>query len=59
MNGSKNSNTDARLRHAVAFEAVTGGMLVMKFGFNMIFIIMGALCFSGAIYIFCLPRKVL
>jgi len=44
---------------AIAFGAVAGGVLVMKFGFNMIFIIMGALCLSGAIYIFRLPRKVL
>jgi predicted MFS family arabinose efflux permease len=36
--------------------AVTGGVLVTLFGFNVIFIAMGLLCFASAGYILFLPR---
>ncbi len=39
--------------------AVSGGIIVTLFGFNVIFIIMGLLCFGSAIYILLLPRKIL
>ncbi len=42
-----------------AFGAVAGGILVTLFGFNIIFIVMGLLCFVSAIYILFLPRIVL
>jgi MFS family permease len=42
-----------------AFGAVVGGLLVTFFGFNVIFVTMGLLCFASAIYIFRLPRKIL
>lgn len=39
--------------------AISGGLLVTYFGFNVMFIAMGLLSFGSAIYIFFLPRKVL
>ena len=42
-----------------AFGAIVGGSLVTFFGFNAMFVIMGLLCFSSAIYILKLPRKAL
>lgn len=42
-----------------SFGAITGGFLVTLFNFNIIFIVMGLLCFISAIYIFLLPRRVL
>ena len=42
-----------------AIGAIIGGLLVTQFGFNIMFIIMSLLCFSSAIYIYRLPRKVL
>ena len=42
-----------------AFGAVAGGILVTLFGFNIIFVAMGLLCFASAIYILFLPRIVL
>jgi len=43
----------------VSFGAITGGFLVVTFGFNAMFIIMGSLCLISAVYILRLPRKVL
>lgn len=42
-----------------ALGAIAGGLLVTYFGFNLMFVIMGLLCFFSAFYIFRLPRKVL
>jgi len=42
-----------------AFGAITGGLLVTFFGFNIMFVIMALLCFVSAVYIFRLPRRVL
>lgn len=39
--------------------AILGGVIVASYGFNAIFIIMSILCFSSALYIYVLPRKVL
>ncbi|MBN2112067.1 MFS transporter [Candidatus Woesearchaeota archaeon] len=39
--------------------AVLGGIIVVTFGFNAIFIIMAVLCFASAAYIYKLPRSVL
>lgn len=39
--------------------AISGGFIVANLGFNAIFIIMAVLCFSSALYIYLLPRKVL
>lgn len=44
---------------SIAFGAVIGGFIVMHFGFNVIFVIMALLCFSSAVYIYLLPRRVL
>ncbi|MFA6252208.1 MAG: MFS transporter [Candidatus Paceibacterota bacterium] len=43
----------------VSFGAITGGFLVVTFGFNAMFIIMGSLCLVSAVYILRLPRKML
>lgn len=42
-----------------AIGAICGGLLVVNFGFNTMFIAMGLLCFGSAVYIWQLPRKVL
>lgn len=42
-----------------ALGAILGGVIVTKFGFNPLFIIMATLCFISAFYIYFLPRKVL
>lgn len=42
-----------------ALGAVVGGLLVTFFGFNTMFVTMGLLCFSSAIYLFRLPRRIL
>jgi predicted MFS family arabinose efflux permease len=42
-----------------ALGAITGGVLVTLFGFNIIFVIMGLFCILSAIYILLLPRVVL
>jgi len=42
-----------------AAGALIGGLLVTFLGFNIMFIVMGLLCFAGAVYIFRLPRSVL
>jgi len=42
-----------------SFGAVAGGVIVTLFGFNVIFVVMGLLCFVSAIYILLLPRIVL
>ena len=44
---------------SVALGAILGGFIVTKFGFNPMFIIMSIICFSTAIYIYFLPRKIL
>lgn len=43
----------------MAFGAISGGFLVTYFNFNVLFLVMGSLCFFSALYIFLLPRKVL
>ena len=43
----------------IAIGAISGGLLVVFFGFNMMFIIMGLLSLSSALYILKLPRSVL
>ena len=42
-----------------AFGAVIGGVIVSIYGFNMLFIVMAFLCFSSAIYLYFLPKKIL
>jgi MFS family permease len=42
-----------------ALGAILGGVIVTKFGFNPLFIIMSILCLTSAFYIYFLPRKVL
>lgn len=42
-----------------ALGALIGGIVVTKFGFNTLFVVMAALCFGSAVYIFLLPRRVL
>lgn len=44
---------------SIACGAAIGGLIVTKFGFNTIFVIMAILCFLSAIYIYHLPRRVL
>jgi len=39
--------------------AIIGGLIVTRFGFNTMFIIMSLLCLGSALYIYLLPRKVL
>jgi len=39
--------------------AIVGGFIVTQFGFPVIFIAMAILCFSSALYMYLLPRKVL
>lgn len=39
--------------------AVAGGFLVVNFGFALMFVIMAGLCFASAVYLLCLPRKIL
>lgn len=41
-----------------ALGAISGGFLATFFGFNSLFIAMGLLCFTSAIFIFHLPRRV-
>lgn len=42
-----------------ALGAILGGVIVTKFGFDPLFVIMSLLCFMSAFYIYFLPRKVL
>ena len=42
-----------------AIGAIVGGGLVTLFGFQILFVIMAMLCFSSALYIYHLQRKVL
>ena len=44
---------------SIAIGAAIGGLIASNFGFNAIFIIMSALCFISATYIFHLHRNVL
>lgn len=43
----------------IAFGALSGGLLVTRFGFNAMFVVMGLLCVFSALFILYLPRKVL
>lgn len=42
-----------------AFGAGFGALVAALFGFNVLFITMALLCFTSAVYIFFLPRRVL
>jgi len=42
-----------------AIGAIVGGVVVTWLGFNSMFLIMSALCFISALYIYLLPRKIL
>ena len=44
---------------SAAFGAVLGGVIVVNFGFNSLFVVMALLCFSSALYIYRLPRSML
>jgi MFS family permease len=44
---------------SIAIGAAIGGLIVSNFGFNPIFIIMSALCFVSATYLFHLHKKIL
>jgi len=44
---------------SLALWAFLWGVLVSKFGFDIIFIIMWTMCFVSSIYIYLLPKKVL
>lgn len=44
---------------STALGAILGGVIVTKFGFNPLFVIMALLCFTSAFYIYFVPRKVL
>ncbi|MFA5022026.1 MAG: MFS transporter [Patescibacteria group bacterium] len=44
---------------SIAGGAVIGGLIATSLGFNALFITMALLCFSSAIYIYQLPRKLL
>lgn len=44
---------------ATAIGAITGGLLVTKFGFDFLFITMAMFCFISAAYIYNLPKKTL
>lgn len=39
--------------------AMAGGIVVALFGFNILFVVMGALCFGSALYMLALPRNIL
>ena len=42
---------------ATAIGAVVGGVFATLFGFKILFVIMSALCFASALYIFRLPKR--
>lgn len=42
-----------------AIGSIGGGFLVTQFGFEVLFWVMGSLCFFSAVYIWLLPRKLL
>lgn len=42
-----------------ALGAIMGGFIIANFGFNTAFVIMAVMCFSSALYIFFLPKKIL
>jgi len=44
---------------ATAVGAIVGGLIVVTFGFDVIFVIMAILCFASSLYIWRLPREVL
>ena len=44
---------------STGFGAIIGGLIATKLGFNPLFILMAALCFASAFYIFFLPKKFL
>jgi len=43
---------------SVAIGAAVGGLIATNFGFDKIFVIMGTLAFTGALYIWHLPKRV-
>jgi MFS family permease len=43
----------------VAFGAIAGGLLVSKFGFDALFVIMGAVSFVSALHLLLLPKKIM
>ena len=44
---------------SISIGAIIGSLIVYYWGFEMLFILMAAFCFSSALYIYFLPRKVL
>lgn len=50
---------ESMMYFTTAIGAVLGGILVTGLGFNAMFIVMSALCFLSAIYIYFLPRDLL
>lgn len=44
---------------STATGALIGGLLVTNFGFAPLFIVMAAMCFSSAFYVYFLPKRVL
>lgn len=44
---------------SIAIGAIVGSLIVTYIGFELLFILMAAFCFSSALYIYILPRKVL
>lgn len=44
---------------STALGALAGGKIVTLFGFDVLFVIMGFLCFVSAIYIYLLPKRTL
>lgn len=60
LNGHKSASQwgawEAVNYFTTAFGAITGGLLVTLFGFNIMFAIMGLLCFVSAIYVSRLPK---
>ena len=57
--GSEWGAWEALRNFTTAIGAIVGGFVVVSFGFNAAFVIMSALCFSSAFYIYKLPRKLL
>lgn len=46
-------------RFTLGAGALAGGLIVSAFGFPILFILMGTLCFASALFIFLLPRRML
>ena len=45
--------------YSIAIGAIMGGFIVTNFGFTPLFVTMALLCFSSALYVYKLPRRVL